>query len=141
MTLNPKSRAVLRGAALYDIAASGLLAIPPVVPVALNLVAALDAALGFGTIFAPVDATTVFLISLAAITILAWGAIRLIEPSAAALKVDIAYRLALVAAQVWAVALGATPILLGISAVLIAICLLELRALRGGALLLAPAAS
>lgn len=120
----------LKIAALYDLLVTGILILPPVVPLLFGVIASLDGALGFNSAFAPPDRTTIFFVNLAAASVCAWAAIRLLRPSVEALMVDILFRAALIACQVWAVAEGATPILLGISAVLAAIAALEYRVLK-----------
>lgn len=125
-------RKTLRMAAIYDLIVTGALIVPPLVPLAFGLIAGLDAALGFGTGFAPLDPTSVFFVNLAAAGIIAWALIRLKAPSFEALQIDIFYRLSLIMCQLWAVWQGATPILLGISVVLAIIVMVELNVMRTG---------
>ena len=120
-----KVEKTLQGAAIYDILVSALLIVPPLVPVVLELIALADSWFGFSTSFVPPDRTTVFFINHAAASVVAWAIIRILRPSREALLVDAGYRVALVVCQVWAVLEGATPILLGISAVLLLIAGIE----------------
>ena len=112
---------ILKTAAVYDLVVTGLLVLPPVVLIVLKVIAYVDASLGFGTEFTVPDATTIFFVNLAAATVIAWAAIRIMRPSREALLIDIGYRVVLVICQVWAVLAGATPVLLGISAALLLI--------------------
>lgn len=120
-----KPARLLRAAALYDIVVTGPLVLAPVVPLVFKAIAGIDAALGFGTTFAVLDPTAVFFINLAAASVLAWAAIRIKRPDRSALFIDVLYRLVLIACQIWAVTNGATPVLLGISATLGLITVLE----------------
>jgi hypothetical protein len=129
--MSDKAAKVLRFAAIYDIAFTAILMIPPLVPIVLGIIAAMDAGLGFGTVFTPLDATSVFFINLGAASVTAWGAIRIVQPNTDSLIVDVLFRGVLILTQIWAVASGATPILLGISAVLLLIAAAELNVLRG----------
>lgn len=132
MQREANSANVLRGAAIYDLVVTGPLVLAPLVPLVLQIIGAIDRALGFGTVFTPLDPTAVFFVNLAAASVLAWAAIRLVRPDRSALLIDIAYRVVLIACQIWAVADGATPVLLGISAVLALIAVLEAKAWRRG---------
>lgn len=116
---------VLASAAIYDLLVTAILIVPPLVPFVLEVIARVDHWMGFGTTFAAPDPTVVFFFNLAAAGVMAWAIIRILQPSVTALLVDIAYRIALVACQVWAVQHGASPILLGIGAVLLFIAVVE----------------
>ena len=123
--MTAKVEKVLKGAAIYDVAATALLIVQPLVPFVLELIALADSWFGFSTSFALPDRTTIFFINLAAASVVAWAVIRILRPSREALLVDVGYRVVLVGCQVWAVLEGATPILLGISAVLLLIAGIE----------------
>lgn len=116
----------LRAVSLYDIVVTGPLVLPPLVPLVFKAIAAIDAALGFGTALEALDPTAVFFVNLAAASVLAWAAARISKPDRRALRIDIVYRLGLIACQIWAVACGATPVLLGISATLGFITVIEI---------------
>ena len=129
MTLKFDTATVLRGAAIYDLIITGGLIFSPLVHFVLGVLIRMDGLLGFHTSFGSLDATTVFFINLAAASVIAWSLIRLRQPTPEALRIDILYRGLLIVLQIWAVARGATPVLLGISLVLAAIAAIELRAL------------
>lgn len=116
---------VLVLAAVYDLLVTAVLLWPPVVPFVLEVIARVDHWMGFGTAFAAPDPTVVFFFNLAAAGVMAWAVIRMLQPTITALVVDIVYRILLVACQIWAVQHGASPVLLGISAVLFFIAVAE----------------
>lgn len=122
---------LVRFGAIYDLIATAGLAVPPLAALVLGVIRGLDAQLGFDTAFRPVDATTMFLINLAGCFVIVWAIARLRMPTVQLGRMDAGLRLALVGLQVWAVAMGATPILLGIGLVLAIIAILELRRPRG----------
>lgn len=126
--MNPNSYArLVRIGAIYDLIATAALAVPPLAYVVLELVRGLDARLGFNTPFHPLDATSMFFLNLAGCFVIVWAIAKLRRPTAEIGFMDAMLRFALVALQIYAVMQGATPILLGISAVLLLIGLLELR--------------
>lgn len=125
MRTSAKVEKTVRAVAVYDILATGLLVLPPLVLLAMEALAWLDAQLGFQTTFLAPDPTVLFFINLAAASVAAWALIRLRQPTVEMLRIDIGYRLLLVGLQISAVSHGATPILLGISAVLAFIAIVE----------------
>lgn len=126
--MTPESYAkIVRAGAIYDIVATAALAIPPMAYIVLQIVQWLDLQLGFGTEFLPVDPTSMFFLNLAGCFVIVWAVAKLRNPTPEMGRLDALLRFALVALQLWNVAQGATPILLGIGAVLLIIGILELR--------------
>jgi hypothetical protein len=112
--------------AIYDLLATAALAVPFLSSHVLTLIQRMDGVLGFGTVFLPLDSTALFLINLGGCAYVVWALARLRAPVPELGRLDALLRLAIVLCQIWAVAHGATPILLGLAVILIAIGMLEL---------------
>ncbi|MBB5409779.1 MULTISPECIES: hypothetical protein [unclassified Paraburkholderia] len=131
MNICSSSARIVRIGAIYDLIATAVLVFPPVVPVVLDKLHALDAALGFHTQFAPLDPTSVFFFNLAGCFVVVWALAKLKTPTPEIGRMDAGLRFALVLCQIWAVFEGGTPLLLVISAVLLVIGVLEWLASSG----------
>ncbi|WP_159732801.1 hypothetical protein [Methylosinus sp. Ce-a6] len=119
-------RKIVIGCAVYDLVATTALAVPILVPMIVSLFESLDHALRFDTNFISPDPTTIFLINLAGCSVVIWALVRLRMPSVRLGRFDALYRGMIVLCQIWAVLHGATPLLLGVSVVLLGMAALEL---------------
>ncbi len=116
---------LIRAAAVYDILVTTILAVPLLATTVVGMIASLDSLLGFDSVFLPLDETSAFLLNLAGVYVTVWAVYRYLNPSVTVGRYDAIVRFSLVAIQVICVANGATPILLGIAAVLLVIGLAE----------------
>lgn len=121
---------VVQVGAIYDLFATVALAVPFSLTYVLSSIQALDAALGFNTRFASLDPTSHFLINLGGCAYVIWALARLRNPGRELARLDSWLRLMVVLCQIWAVGQGATPVLLGLAAILAVIGILEFR--QGG---------
>lgn len=117
---------IVQFGAIYDLLATAGLAVPTLLPYVLFLIKYLDTIFGFKTVFLPLDQTALLLINIGGCAYVVWALARLWAPSHNFGKLDALLRFMIVLCQIFAVTHGATPILLGLAAVLAAIGVLEL---------------
>lgn len=120
-----KYNKLIKFGAVYDLLATSLLALPFLVAPILGVIMQLDSVLGFNSTFSPVDPTEVFLICLGACYVTVWGVFRFKNPSLQVGRYDAILRFFIAFIQILCVSMGATPILLGITCVLIALGLAQ----------------
>lgn len=118
---------LVRFGAFCDLFVAAALVIPSIAALLAGIIRALDMQLGFDTVFAPIDATSMYMVNLAGCFVIIWAIARLRSPSFSMGRMDALLRLALVFIQIRAVSDGATPILLGLSLMFATFAFLELR--------------
>jgi hypothetical protein len=105
---------VARGAAGFDLVATGALAVPGLEQRFLDLLYALDAALGFGTPAVALPPFGLFLANLAGALGVLWALVRIARPERRLVRADAIGRCAVAALIAHAIlARGVTPVLWG----------------------------
>tara|TARA_Y100001956_G_scaffold63353_1_gene63667 strand:+ start:71 stop:508 length:438 start_codon:yes stop_codon:yes gene_type:complete len=120
-----KYNKLVKFGAVYDLLATSLLMLPFLVAPILGVIMQLDSAMGFNSTFKPLDSTSLFLICLGACYVTIWGVFRFLNPSYQVGRLDAILRFTVAIIQIICVGMGATPILLGITAVLITLGLVQ----------------
>lgn len=110
--MTKSGRAVARGAAIFDLAATGALAVPGLERRFLDLLYALDAALGFGTPPVALPPLGLLLANLAGALGVLWALVRITRPERRLVRADAIARCFVAALIAHAIlARGATPVL------------------------------
>jgi len=107
--MNPKR--TIRILAGFDLAITGLLALPWTAVLFLDGISRLDGLAGFGTSEAVIGALALFFINLAGVLGVLWAAVRLRAPSLELARMDAIGRVVVSALIIFAIAEGATPVL------------------------------
>jgi hypothetical protein len=94
-------RRILTGGAVYDLLVVGLLAIPPLAPLGINILFKVDQLIGDTKPLPVFEDLHLIFVSLFGLWVSAWAVMRLISSDLTLVRVDLAMRLAVMAVLIW----------------------------------------
>lgn len=110
--MTPAGRKVIRGCAVFDLAVTGLLALPPTAAVFVSMLYALNGWLGDAAVAPPFAAVHWVFVHVAGVLGVLWALARIAEPTRFLGLADAAGRAVVGALILWHVLAGGAPVIL-----------------------------